>query len=96
VKTDVAYVNSGVQRHAEGLNSAVEVHVKQEILIVPYAGRRVGYFVAHQPNAVVTRIGFNLIDCGVRSCSRLDGSLHSYRGTDRRKAEKVGPPVTEN
>ena len=47
VETDVAYVNSGVQRHAEGLNSAVEVHVKQGILIVPYAGRRAGYFVAH-------------------------------------------------
>src|SRR4029077_523321 len=44
VETDVAYVNPGAQGHAEGLNSAVEVHVKQGILIVPYAGRWAGYF----------------------------------------------------
>ena len=47
VKPDVTYVGPGAQRHTEGLNSAVEVHVKQNILIVPYAGRRAGYFVAH-------------------------------------------------
>ena len=91
MKTDVAYINSGVQGHAEGLNSAVEVHVKQGILIVPYAGRRAGYFVAHQPNAVVTRIGFNLIDCGARSCPGLDSRLHSHGRTDRWKVEKSGP-----
>src|SRR5436305_1250416 len=43
VKTDVAYVNPGAQGYAEGLNSTVEVHVKQGILVVPYASRRVGY-----------------------------------------------------
>ena len=29
----------GAHGHAEGLNSAIEVHVKQGVLIVPYAGR---------------------------------------------------------
>jgi len=91
VETDIAYINSGVQWHAEGLNSAVEVHVKQGILVVPYAGRRAGYCVAHQPDAVVTRIGFNLIDCSARSCPRLDGRLHSDGRTDGRKVEKGRP-----
>ena len=91
MESDVAHVNSAVQRHAEGLNSAVEVHVKQGILIVPHAGRGVGYFVAHQPNAVVTRIGFNLIDCRVCSCPRLDSRLHSDGRTDGRKVKKSRP-----
>lgn len=82
VKTDVAYINSGIQGHAEGLNSAVEIHVKQRILIVPYAGRRGGYLVAHQPNTIVTRIGLNLIDYGAGSCPGLDSRLHSDRGSD--------------
>ena len=92
MKTDIAYVNSGVQGHAEGLNSAVEVHVKQGILVVPYAGRRVGYLVAHQPNPVVTRIGFKLIDCRVRSCPSLDSRLHSDGRTTAGKLKNVGPP----
>jgi len=89
VKPDVTYVDPGAQRHTEGLNSAVEVHVKQGILIVPYTRRRVGYFVAHQPHAIVTRIGLNLIDCGVCSCPRLDSRLHSDRRTDGRKIKKA-------
>ena len=93
MEANVAYISSGAQGHAEGLNSAVEVHVKQGILIVPDAGGRVGYFVAHQPNAVVTRIGFNLIDRSGRSCPRLDSRLHSYRRTDGRKVEKGRPAV---
>ena len=91
MKTDVAYVNSGAQGHAEGLDSAIEIHVKQGILVVPYAGRRVGYFVAHQPHAIVTRIGFNLIDCRVCSCPRLDSRLHSDGRTDGRKVKKSRP-----
>jgi len=90
METDVAYVSCAAQGHTEGLNSAVEVHVKESILIVPYAGRWVGYFVAHQPNAVVTWIGFNLIDCRICSCPRLDSRLHSDRRTGGRKAEKGG------
>ncbi len=90
METDVAYVNSGVQGHAEGLNSTVEVHVKQGILIVPYAGRRVGYFVADQPNAVVTRIGFNLIYCRIGSCPRLNSRLHSDGRTNGREVKKSG------
>ena len=91
VETDVAYINSSVQGHAKGLNSAVEVHVKQGILIVPYASRRVGYFVAHQPNAVVTRIRFNRIYCSARNCPRLDSSLRSDGRANSRKAEKGRP-----
>ena len=91
VKTDVAYVNSSAQGHAEGLNSAVEIHVKQGILVVPYAGRRVSYFVAHQPHAIVTRIGLNFVDCSVRSCPRLDSRLHSDGRTDGGEVKKSRP-----
>ena len=77
--------------HAEGLNSAIEVHVKEGILIVPDAGRRVGYFVAHKPDPIVTRIGLDLVDCCARSCPGLDSRLHSDRRTDGRKVEKSRP-----
>ena len=88
MKTAVVYVNSGIQRHAEGSNRAVEVHVKQSILVIPEPGRRVGYLVSHEPNAIVARVRLKLIDCGAGSCPRLDSRLHLDRRADRRKIEK--------
>jgi hypothetical protein len=38
------------------LDGAIQVHVKKSILIVPAVSRRVGHFVAHVPDAIVTRI----------------------------------------
>ena len=37
VKSDVSYVNSGGQGHTERLDGAVQVHIKEGILIVPDA-----------------------------------------------------------
>ena len=83
-------------RHTEGLNSAIEVHVKEGILIVPDARRRVRYFVAHKPNAVVTRIGLDLIDCCTRSCPALMAGCIRTVEPAGEKLKDVGPPLTEN
>ena len=78
MKTDVAYVNPGAQGRAEGLNSAVEVHVKQGILIVPYASTGVGYLVAHKPCTIISGIRFDLVHRRSRTCPKLDGRLHTH------------------
>ena len=88
VETDVTYINSSAQGHTEGLNCAVEVHVKERILIVPDSRRRVSYFVAHKPHPIVTRIGLDLVDCCAGSCPGLDSRLHSHGDTSWRKVEK--------
>ena len=56
VKLDVTDIDSRSQRHAEGLDGAVQVHVKKSILIVPHSSREVCYFVTHVPDAIVARI----------------------------------------
>ena len=66
----------------EGLNCAIQVHVKDGILIMPHSGVRPCYLVTHEEDAVITRIGLNLIDCGARSYPSLDSSLHSDARTD--------------
>ena len=88
VETNVTYIDSGGQWHTEGLNRAVEVHVKERILIVPDSRRRVSYLVAHKPHPVVTRIGLRPVDCCAGSCPGLDSRLRSDRATQRRKGEK--------
>jgi len=87
VESNVTYVNSGAEGHAEGLNCAVEIHVKERILIVPNASRRVSYLVAHKPNTIVTRIGLNWVHCCARTCPGLDSWLRSHRATGWRKAK---------
>jgi len=87
VKTDVAYVNPGAQGHAEGLNPAVEVHVKQSILIVPYASTGVGYLVAHKPGTIISGIRFNLVHRRSRTCPKLDGRLHTHSVRNRCKVK---------
>ena len=42
----------GSQRHAEGLNRAIEVLVIDRVLVVPDARRWVGHFVADERNAI--------------------------------------------
>jgi hypothetical protein len=64
------------------LNGAVKVHVKERVLIVPDACRGVGHLVARKPNAIDSRIGFDLIYRGARNCPSLDGRLHSDGGAD--------------
>src|SRR5439155_3937666 len=50
VKPDVSDVNSSSQRHAEGLNCAIQVLVIEGILIVPDASSGIGHLIAHEPN----------------------------------------------
>lgn len=78
MKTNVADINSGAQRHAERLNRAVKVHVKQRVLIMPDAGGRISYFVAHKPNSVVAWIRLHLAYSCASICPCLDGGLHSH------------------
>ena len=81
MKSDVTYVNSSAQRHTEGLNGAIQVHVKKRILIVPDSSGGIGYFITHEPDAIDTRIGLDLVYC--RACPSHDGRLHSHRDSDR-------------
>ena len=60
MKSDVTYVDSGPERHTEGLNRAIEVLVINRVFIVPDAGTGVGYFVAHKPDTIIARVGFEL------------------------------------
>jgi len=80
VKVDVADVNPRSQRHAERLNRTIKVHVVQGVFVVPDSGRRVGYIVAHKPDAIVPRIGLELIYCGASVCPGHDSRLHSNCG----------------
>ena len=45
MKSDVTYVDSLPERHAEGLNRAIEVLVVNGVLVMPHAGRRLSYFI---------------------------------------------------
>ena len=45
MKSDVTYVDAGPERHAEGLNRAIEVLVVNGVLVMPHAGRWVRYSV---------------------------------------------------
>lgn len=88
VKPDVTDVNSRSQRHAERLNGAIEVFVKQGILVMPDSSGRVGHFVTHEPDAIVSRIRLDPVDC--RAGPRSDRRLHPRSGTVRAEGEICG------
>ena len=81
VKVDVADVHPRSKRHAERLNSAVEVLVINGVFVVPHTGTWVSHFVTHKPKPVVAWIGFGLADRG--ASPGHDGRLHLYRGAYR-------------
>jgi hypothetical protein len=87
VKLDVTDIDSGSQWHAEGLDGAVEVHVKKSVFIVPHAATQVGDFVTHKPDTIVARIRSELVHRG--ASPRLYSRLHSHRASRRRKGESV-------
>jgi len=90
VKPDVRDVYSGCERHAEGLDPAVEVLVVQRVFIVPDASSRVADFVAHKPNPIVSWIGLDLVhSCAPERLPSLNGSLHAHGGAGRRKCVVV-------
>ena len=61
MKSDVTYVDSGPERHAEGLNRAIEVLVVNGVLVMPHAGRRVRYFINNEGTTIDT--GLRLDHC---------------------------------
>jgi hypothetical protein len=81
VKGDVADINPRSQRHAERLNSAVEILVVHGVFVVPHAGTWVGHLVTHKPNSVVAWIGFYLAHRRPSPCH--DGRLHLDRRANR-------------
>lgn len=87
MKANIGYINPGRQRHTEGLNRTIQVHVKESILIVPDSSRRISYLIAHEPNPIITVIGLNLGYSCARICPSLNSRLHSHRVTGRRKYE---------
>ena len=93
VKSDVTDVNSGSQRHTERLNRAIQIHIIENILIVPDSSRWVGYLVADKPEAVVSGIRLQAIHR--RACPCPDGRLHSRSVTCWEK-EKLVVPLTMN
>ena len=90
MKFDVSEVRLGCDGHSEGLDGAIEVHVKDRIVVVPDTGRRVGHLVTHKPEPVVARVRL-LLRHGRASPSH-DGRLHSNGRCDGRKCE-VGCPA---
>jgi len=80
VKPYVTNVGSSSERHAEGLNSPIEVHVIKRILIVPDSHRWIGHFVTHEPKTVVSRVRLYLIYYRARRCPSHDRRLHPDRG----------------
>ena len=85
VEADISYVYSRSHRHAEGLNSAIQVLVVERVIVVPNTGRRIGHFITHKPDAIVSRVGLDLIDRGARDRPSRDGRSHPDRSTNRRK-----------
>ena len=85
VKAYVAYVDSGSQRHAEGLDSPIQVLVIKSVLVVPESRGWIRHFVSGKPNPVIARIRLNLVHS--RACPRHDGRLHPYCGAKRGKCE---------
>ena len=63
MKSDVRDVYSWPNRHAERLDRAIEVLVVESVLIVVDASGGVRHLVAHEPDAIIAVIRFDLIDC---------------------------------
>jgi hypothetical protein len=78
MKSHVRDVYSGSKRNAERLDGAIEVLVIERVFIVPDASSGVRDFVAHKPDAIVSRVRLNLIYC--RACPSPDRRLLSHRG----------------
>jgi hypothetical protein len=87
MKLDVTDVDAGSQWHTERLNGAVNVFVIERVLVMPDSSRRVGHFVTHEPDAVISRVGLNPVHrCASPSPDRR---LHPHCGAVRGKA-KIG------
>ncbi len=65
------------------MDRPIEVLVVESVLVMVNTGRRIGDFVTHKPDAIVSRIRFDLVYCSFHP-SR-DGRLPAHRRTNRRK-----------
>ena len=54
MKSDIAYIDAGPERHAEGLNRAIEVLVVNGVLVMPHAGRWIRYFINDKRTTIDT------------------------------------------
>ena len=89
MKSDIAQVRRKTwKNNFERLNRAIQVHVKDGVLIVPHSGIWPCYLVTDEEDPIVTRIRLNLLYCGACSCPGLDSRLHSDCRTDGCKVEK--------
>jgi len=90
VKTHVSDVYSSSQRHTERLNSAIQVLVIERVLIMPDSRRRVGHFVTHKPDPVISGIRLDLVHyCAPERLPSLNRRLHAHGGAGKRKCVAV-------
>ena len=61
MESDVTDVGAGAQRHAKGLNRAIQVLIIQSVLVVPDSRTGVSYLITHKPDPIVSRVGLVLI-----------------------------------
>ncbi len=95
MECDITDVNSSSQRHAKGLDGAIQVLVVQSVLIVPDSGRWIDYFVTHKPDAIIAWVRLDLIHYGACSGPGHDSRLHSHGRAERRKREIVNAGYAE-
>ena len=85
MKTDVSDVDAWPQGHTKRLDSSVQVLVIQGILIVPDSLTGIGHFVSYEPEAIIARIRFDLVQC--RACPCHEGRSPPDRGANSGKCE---------
>ena len=85
MKADVSDVGAWPQWHTKRLDSSVQVLVIQGILIVPDSLTGIGHFESYEPDAIIARIRFDLVQC--RACPCHEGRPPQDRGANRRKCE---------
>lgn len=54
MKSNVTYVDSGAERHAERLNRAIEILVMNGVLVMPHAGRWIRYLINDERTTIDT------------------------------------------
>jgi hypothetical protein len=87
MKPNVTDVYSGSDGYTEGLNCAIEIFVIDRVVIMPDSSRRMRHLIADKENAIVSRIGLELVHSGSSSCPGLDCGLHSHCATNGAKRE---------
>jgi hypothetical protein len=78
MKVDVADIHSRCKRHAERLNTTIEIFVIKSIFVMPHSRSRIGHLVTHKPDSIIPRVWLKLVYSGPRTCPSHDGRLHPY------------------